>query len=321
MGAALAWRGVRAGIAALVALAWLAGSGLAAELPEVGSILQDRLQLAGRAVPLPPGEWIVLGRGFGRVEGPSPGPYGALLGVMLAHRQDSRIDAVVLAATNALPVEQGWGPAPECGAAEMAFASEIKQQARNLSCAFVPPSGLAPAALGGLPAWQSGAAEAERRGWPLPESLLVAGMRASDRHDVIEVRYGFAPGSLRGDPLAALAPWTEAAERRLAAGMLALPGPAGPLPWPAPRPDAATVPAEELSVWRISLYKMLTNRVVQSSITYGLGLLITGDLYASAVMTFWQGVTHSLVYLGNELFWEWPSPPPALAFVAAEGRP
>lgn len=315
--ATLSWKRVRAAVAAGLLLAGLARSAGAAPPPAVGAVLQDRLVLLGRVVPLPPGDWIVLGHGYGRVEGPSPGPYGALLGVMLAHRQGERIDAMVLAAANLLPVEGGWGPPPQCGDGAMAFASAIKIQARNLSCAFVAAEEPA-AALDRLPAWQAGAAEAARRGWALPARPLVAGMRAGDRHDVVDVRYVFAPGALAdGDRLAALAPWSEAVQRRLEAGLQAPPPPGDPLPWPVVLPAVA----DEPSIWRLSFYKTVTNRVLQSSLTYATGFLVTGDPYTSAALTFWQAATHTAIYFGNELFWEWPTKPPALAFVAAEGRP
>jgi uncharacterized membrane protein len=317
--AGLRARGIWAAAAALVAALPIAvATAAAGSLPDDGAVVRDHLRLLGHEVPLPPGEWVVLGHGFGRVEGPSPGPYGALVGVMAAHRAGERIDAVVLATTNALPVEAGWGPPPQCGAAGMAFASEIKQQARNLSCAFVPPPAAAAAALDRLPGWDTGAAEAARRGWVLPVPELVAGLRVSDRHDVVDVRYLFAPIAVAGpgDQLATLAAWSEGAEQRLAASLQLLPAMPGALAWPAPAAPPPDPEAGELSAWQLALYKMMTLRVIGSTITFGVAYLFTGSLYGSVAMVVVQAVTHSALYFANELYWEQPTIPPALAFVA-----
>ncbi|MFO1057003.1 MAG: hypothetical protein U1E53_08555 [Dongiaceae bacterium] len=310
-----------AGALALAIMVLVAAGARAADLPAVGTSLTDRLLLLGRPVPLPAGAWDVLGTGFGRVDGPSPGPYGALVGVMLVHRGNQGIDGIVLAATNALPVEGGWGPAPQCGAPAMAFATEVKQLAQNLSCAFVMPAGAGLQALSTFPGWAAGAAEAARRGWTLPPQPVVAGLRASDRRDAVGVLYGFAADSVgaQGDPPGPLAPWTEAAERQLAGGLLGGTA-AGPLPWPGPDAALPGEPGGDAGRSRVALYKTATNVVMQTGITYAVGMFLTGDPYSSAVLSFWQAVTHAALFYANEMYWERPAILPAMAFVAGEGR-
>lgn len=311
------WLGALVSMAALVATP--SGAAPPLSLPEVGATVHGQYLLLGRVVPLPGGEWTVLGSGFGRIDGPSPGPYGALLGVVLAHRKGETVDALVLAATNMLPVAGGWGPSPECDAPGMAFTTGIKQLVRNLSCAFILPPGAGTTALASFPGWPAGAAEAGRRGWTLPGRMLVAGLRASDRRNAIEVRYAVADEP-PGTAPAALAPWTQEAERRLAGALVGNPVP-GALPWPAPGASLPPPPAGETARSRIALYRTLTNQAIQASISYALGMVLTGDPFASATLTFWQSATHAAVYYLNDMYWESPTILPAMGFVATAGRP
>ncbi|MGE0224559.1 MAG: DUF2061 domain-containing protein [Acetobacteraceae bacterium] len=286
--------------------------------------LRGHVVLRGKRLPLPPGDWIRLAHGYGRVEGDWPGAYGAIESVLLASVRDNQVQALALLQTNVLPVEAGWGVPAGCETA--AFVTATRVSARNIACAYAEVQDLASPGLRRLPVWQAGLEESQRRGLTIPRRLAFAVARVGDRQDVLEARYAFTPGTfgLTGAaqavaPDSSLAGWTRQMESRLEAALLA-PGAAVPALPPPGQAAAATAEAGEIPVWQLSLYKLATNRIMQTAISFGIGLVLTADAYASTSLALWQSVTHSLVYYGNELIWEWPTPPTRMEFVA-EVRP
>jgi len=319
-------------LAGLALMALSAGAVRAEAGPAVGEVAQGAVSLHGRAVPLPPGEWTVVGRGYGRIAGESPGAYGTILGMVLAQAPAGLVEGLVLVATNALPVQEGWGPPAECGNAALLYATDIRVQNRSLSCGHarvMPAPGLA---LGQAPAWPAARAEMERRGWRLPSEIILAGVRVGDRRDVLDVRYGFkTPGPLAPDGRDAVADdvrnkllhtlmqaWTDGTRGRVEAALTLSSAEIKPLdpPWnTAPEPGPGS---KEMSVWELSLYKLTTNRIMQTGISFGIGMLLTASPYTSGVLALWQSITHAAVYYGNELAWEWPRTPGTMDFVAQE---
>lgn len=286
-----------------------------------GQSVRDHIVLRGKRLPLPPGEWTRLSQGFGRVQGEWPGAYGTIEAVLLAQITDRRIEALALLQTNALPVEGGWGIPEACASA--IFTTGTRTSARNIACAFAETLPVGCPALTSLPAWNAGMAEAARRGLTLPATLAFAVARVGDRRDVLEARYGFDPARF-GAVGAAIpadgfqARWTKLMEGRLEAALLT---PGAPVPaLPALTPEAATGTSDEMPVWQLSLYKLATNRMMQTAISFGIGMILTADAATSTTLAAWQSITHSAVYYGNELAWEWPRQPARMEFVA-EVRP
>ena len=283
--------------------------------------VRDHIVLNGKRLPLPPGEWTRLSQGFGRVQGEWPGAYGTIEAVLLAQIKDSRIEGLAVLQTNALPVEGGWGIPEACVSAP--FTTGARTSARNIACAFAETLPAASPALATLPAWRAGIEEAARRGLTLPATLAFAVARVGDRRDVLEARYGFDPARF-GAVGAAIpadgfqARWTKLMEGRLEAALLT---PGAPVPaLPALTPEAATETSDEIPVWQLSLYKLATNRIMQTAISFGIGMILTADAATSTTLAAWQSITHSAVYYGNELAWEWPRQPARMEFIA-EVRP
>lgn len=287
--------------------------------------VRDSVVIAGKRVPLPPGEWVRLAEGSGSVEGDQPGAYGAIRAVMLAQLRNGQVDGLALLSTNELPVDGGWGVPEACEAA--GYVTAVRISARNLACGFADLLPANAAALTALPAWQAGLAEATKRGLSPPAALAVAGARVADRRDVIEARYAFPPArfGMSGTPsqVAAgspLAEWTRVTEARLEAAFVT-PSPAmPPLPPASPAGPAAAAASGEIPAWQLGLYKLATNRILQTAISFGIGMVLTADAYASSTLALWQSATHSVVYYGNELAWEWPRTAARMDFVA-EARP
>ena len=286
-----------------------------------GPSVRDHIVLRGKRFPLPPGEWTRLSQGFGRVRGEWPGAYGAIEAVLLAQITDRRIEALALLQTNALPIEGGWGVPEACASA--VFTTGTRTSARNIACAFAETLPAGSPALATLPAWRAGMEEAARRGMTMPATLAFAVARVGDRRDVLEARYAFDPARF-GAAGAAIpadgfqARWTKLMEERLEAALLT---PGAPVPaLPALTPEAATGTSDEMPVWQLSLYKLATNRIMQTAISFGIGMILTADAVTSSSLAAWQSITHSAVYYGNELAWEWPRQPARMEFVA-EGKP
>ena len=316
-------------------LAGLSGNvGQASDLPAAGEVHRSTMPLLGKPVPLPPGDWIVLGQGYGPVSGPSPGSYGAIGGVMLAQQRNGIVESVILAHSNVLPVEAGWGPAGDCRNIGALYATGVRTRARNLACAYVVITPTSGATLSQLPAWASGRAEAARRGWQLPGAMAVAGVRAGDRRDVVDVRYAWAaeaaPAHDRRTDIHRAAAGT-AAPLRLRARVLApwvvrtmteienrIEDPLAPmadLPWPGAITRASEAPPGT-SRWQRRLGQAVSNRAIQASLAAAVGFVVTGNPYAAGAIAAWHtlsdGVGGHLVEFG----WEWEGARPAMDFVA-----
>ncbi|WP_448190105.1 hypothetical protein [Azospirillum sp. sgz301742] len=334
----------KTGLGALCALAFaglLAGPGAASAtaLPEPGSAASASVELLGKRIPLPPGPWQVAASGFGRAEtdGVVSGAYGAIGGVLLVRPPDRMADGAadrgfVLARTNVLPVQDGWGQPSECAAEGMLFQSASEARHAQNACSFITPIGtygLGPAGQPGQGAGGGGGIG----GWigdRLPPVTLVAGLRVSDRRDVIDVRFGllppgdlnadWSPAAVAADPERAamierLGDWVQGAR---AVTLAALRDPPDQVPaLKAPYFDAAATEKtpEEISALRMSVYKLMSYRVLSSSHSFLVATLLAGGNVATgAWVALWQGLTHSTVYWGNEMAWEWPPSVPVTTF-------
>ena len=299
-----------------------------AQQPSEGDPVSGWLELLGKRIPLPPGEWRIASSGFGRVEGYDPGPYGAIAGVLLLRATETPEHEFLLIHTNALPVRSGWGEPPGCGAAVALFADTAETRNQQNVCTFVMPVRTNRLMRLRLPALAD--ARAERL---LPSWALVAAFRVSDRSDVIEMWYGAAPripdpagwfragtgidGAYRG-MVDRFGEWSERA-RRVALKSLRDPAPqVSSMP---PLPLAGAVmegprPEPSISTLQLALYKLATIQGFESALTFVLATAVSADPYIGVLQTFWQSWTHAAVYVGSEVAWEHPRANPILRFVA-----
>lgn len=174
---------------------------------EPGERHRARLELLGRQIPLPAGEWSVLGRGSNVLTSGSPGAYGTIDNVILARRDGERIDALVEINTNRLHVSGGWGSAHDCTREDSLARVAFYKTPIDGFCLFVVPTALGEADAPGPAAWTD-ARTALHQGTAAPSpTWLTVGFRISDRHDVLDVRYHFDPDRLDLPPAAETA-WT-----------------------------------------------------------------------------------------------------------------
>src|SRR3546814_12342407 len=81
---------------------------------DLGQSATAHIELLDRQIPLPAGDWTVVGRGTNALASGNPGAYGTIENAILARRSDGQIDALVEINVNRLPVTGGWGVAAAC---------------------------------------------------------------------------------------------------------------------------------------------------------------------------------------------------------------
>src|SRR3546814_6210568 len=98
----------------IVSLAILFSFIMPATAADLGQSATAHVELLDRQIPLPAGDWTVVGRGTNALASGNPGAYGTIENAILARRSDGRIDALVEINVNRLPVTGGWGVAADC---------------------------------------------------------------------------------------------------------------------------------------------------------------------------------------------------------------
>ena len=187
----------------------LGASASAEGIPNVGDLIEKRLVVAGKQIPLPDGQWIVAGSGLGRLsEDEQPGAFGAIRNLVLFRLNGSAVDAAAEINVNALPVSDGWGIANNCTRTDLALSVVRYKAGWDGSC-FLVTHTMTPSAAGPV-AWRQAVAVASERGLTLPAIWLTAGFRVANRRDVIDARMHFSPES-RGIAPEAVSRWRDSA--------------------------------------------------------------------------------------------------------------
>ena len=171
-----------------------------AEVPAPGGAVQGQLNLGGKQLVLPDGEWVVAGHGYDQVAGLEDVPYGAIENVVLFRLDGSRVTAFVIAQRNVIAIENGWGLAPECVRSDLLGLVVYDAAEGHSFCGFVDHVATAVDSTSAS-AWQAAMAYAGNQGLVLPPGWLMAGFRRNDLTDMLDVRYHFDP-ALAGYPAA-----------------------------------------------------------------------------------------------------------------------
>ncbi len=269
--------------------------------PPPGTVLSATLALYGKPVPLPPGPWRVAAAGFGQIRQNAPtDPFGAIASVLLERPGQPAGDEKLLVQTNVLPVSGGWGPAPECADATALFRHTSETRELHEACAFVlalADERHLQASLPGLPAGS------------LPWPALLAGVRVSDRRDMLEIRYAMpAHGPDRAAILHRLAAWTQPAASSALAALRQPPAWRPPMPAPSDPAGAAQGEEDEASdpaPAGIPLGTLATYTVASSLASATIASTMTGSLYTGMLIAAVQGLTQSALYFANEKAFDW----------------
>ena len=170
----------------------------------IGSALNTMLELRGKQILLPEGDWVVAGHGYEVVPELTDLAYGAVESVVLFKTDGKKVSAFVIAHRNVIPIEDGWGSASECARADIPLALTYDAEEGHTFCGFVATVDTS-RADDSATSWKNAVAFAQAHGLTLPKEWRMAGFRLSNRSDVVDVRYHFDP-ALRPRPDAAAEP-------------------------------------------------------------------------------------------------------------------
>src|SRR5262249_30917744 len=158
----------------------------------VGTAVNAVLDLRGKQIPLPEGDWVVAGRGYEMVPELNDLAYGAIESVVLFKIDGKAVTAFVIAHRNVIPIEDGWGSASECERSDIPLSLTYDAEEGHTFCGFVAAVDTSPLD-GSASSWKDAVAFAKAHGLALPKDWQMAGFRLSDRSDVVDVRYHFDP--------------------------------------------------------------------------------------------------------------------------------
>jgi uncharacterized membrane protein len=176
----------------------LAGSSAPAFAIGVGDKIQGYLKLQEKQVPLPRGQWTVVGLGTQNWQNEVIGAFGTIQSIILVQTNGKQVTAVAEVNTNTIPVTDGWGLTASCNKAQQLLLVTRYRTGWELSCFFIEPTSLASDA--GPATWREARAQLSKSGLTLPPLALTVGFRTSDRQDIVDLRLHFDPAAFPGIP-------------------------------------------------------------------------------------------------------------------------
>ena len=187
----------RSSLAALAALALFSMPGTMAEALEIGDTVSGTVDIAGKSVPLPSGEHTVVEVGFASITQPEygaqvvPEDYGPVRRVVLARVDDGVVSRLIEVVANTLAHPDGWGMSADCRRTDIYATLTRYKSGWDVSCLWVKP--LQPGVEETPPESEAVQAYAGGASATLPTFWIEAGFRVSNRQDLVDVRYRFAP--------------------------------------------------------------------------------------------------------------------------------
>ncbi len=163
-----------------------------------GQVFSNLMVVGHKQVPLPGGEWTVLGYDANRIrpgDGKHVGLYGAIENLVLGRIVDRRVEALLEINANAIPTADGWGMARDCTERSHFVAATRYRTGWDASCLFMKRT-LAVGVAGSPAAWHKALDEAVRQLYVLPREWLTVGLRVSSRSDVLDLRFHLDPARL-----------------------------------------------------------------------------------------------------------------------------
>lgn len=179
----------------LLALCLLAGASPALA-NNVGDKVQGHLKLKDKQVPLPRGQWTIVGVGAQDYRNEALGAFGIIQSFILVQLNGKQVAAIAEINTNSIPVTDGWGLTASCNKAEQLLLVTRYRTGWDLSCFFIEPTSLTGEA--GPGSWRDARAYLAKAGLVLPPLALTVGFRTSDRQDVVDLRLHFDPAQFPG---------------------------------------------------------------------------------------------------------------------------
>lgn len=144
------------------------------------------VEIAGKLLPLPPGDWTPVAETIERRGG------DAFAAVALARIDGKVVDGLVIARANLVARPMPLAAAPECTRTDIHLAHVAYDTAVDGVCLFLNHVVLAETVAGPV-VWLMARERLAALGATLPDTWLVAGVRARTGSHAIEARYYFAP--------------------------------------------------------------------------------------------------------------------------------
>jgi len=303
-------------------------AGMLAPLPDAGSgaraqarggdLHRGMVEVEGKQVPLPPGEWQIAGRAVAAAGEATAGH--TVVSVALVRLRGVAVDAAVLVQTNRLDGDAAWGKATACERSDLYFARVRYESDHDGSCAYA--AYVVPAARYEEvdPAWKQALLHGAGSGWRFPSHWVEAAYRISDPRDAVQVRYLFDPagdeGKVSEAEIHALVGWTEANWYAVGSGFRNRLGEDAGLPdWrrsaEAGGAELPQVGAETNQVEHLGA-KMVTYRFFGTMTDMSVNYLWLGSLPSAGGLALVSAIASSALYFVHELVWSRFEKPPAL---------
>src|SRR5262249_12887042 len=101
-------------IVAALAAAAIGSAGAEAAVAPIGTVFSGFLPFAGKEIPLPQGDWVLVGDGYQTLPGAGGAPGDAIEDVVLFKQAKDTVPAFIIAHRNLISRNDGWGIAPDC---------------------------------------------------------------------------------------------------------------------------------------------------------------------------------------------------------------
>lgn len=170
----------------------------AAQALQLGDTVRDVVRVSGKDIPLPSGDYTVVGLGFADIQQPEfgdlviPADYGPIRRIVLGRAIDGELAGSVEIVVNTLPHPDGWGIATDCTRTDIYATLTRYKSGWDVSCLWVQP--VSTGWLGDEIRAADDAVElfAMDGSLVMPELMIEAGFRVANRYDAVDVRYQFA---------------------------------------------------------------------------------------------------------------------------------
>jgi hypothetical protein len=208
-------------VLAILMLAAFAGPRALAAVAPIGTVFSGYLPFAGKQIPLPQGEWVLVGDGYQILPGEEGSPGDAIEDVVLFQRAKDTVSAFIIAHRNLVSRDEGWGVAADCDRDDILAKVGWDEADGHGFCGFVNHVQTA-VTEDSAESWKQATAYARQWRLRLPATWLMAGYRLSDNSDVVDVRYHFDPAMAGFPPTASVKTWSDSpwAKTRIDGGQM-----------------------------------------------------------------------------------------------------
>jgi uncharacterized membrane protein len=279
-------------------------------------IFHGMISVEGKQVPLPTGDWHLVGRAVTAADRTAPGR--SVVSVALVRLNVLAVDAAVLIQTNRLDSDPAWGKATACDRTDLYFARIRYASDHDGSCAYAAYVDAAVKRDGTDAAWQRTLSHGAGMGWRFPTHWVEAAYRITDPRDAIQIRYLFNPADgANGQAVAALVAWTEASWSVVGSGFRNRLGAEDVLPdWrqpaaPGAAPSLPQIGGETSQIEHLGT-KMVTYRIFGTLTDLSVNYFWLGSLPSAGGLAVLGAVASSTLYFVHELVWGRFEKPPAL---------